>query len=177
MDMARKKRKVKRVAGRIRRPKEGKERRKELYIFAAVMVVSLAILIVITWYVLQPKEETPKTFSANIIITQAGTGKEAGVACLAKYGIDRSTVVFVYGPLCVYSRQMEPLVQQLQGKGESFFWASTANGTAMQIVSECLSEVAKLDSTPEFICPANGRSSQGPFASIDEMSAFVFQCG
>lgn len=177
MDMARKKRRAKRTARRIRRPNVRKEKKRELYIFAAVMIIALAVLIAITWYVLQPKEETPKTFSANITITEAGTGKEVGVACLAKYGISGSTVVFVYGPLCTYSRQMEPWVQQLQGEGASFFWASTANGTAMQIVSECLSGVAKLDSTPEFICPANGRSYQGPFTSIDEMNAFVSQCG
>jgi hypothetical protein len=175
--MARKKKKARRTARRIQKPKIMKERKRELYIFAGIMIIALAILIAITWYVLQPKEETPKAFSASIVITQAGTGERAGVDCLAKYGISGSTVVFVYGPLCTYSRQMEPWVQQLQGKGENFFWASTANGTAMQIVSECLSGVAKLDSTPEFICPANGRSSSGPFTSIDEMSAFVSQCG
>lgn len=96
-------------------------------------------------------------------------------SCMARYSISTGTVVFMYATDCAYSKVMIPYVRQLESEGYKFYWADTANGSALQPVTNCLKDVAAMASTPEFICPAKDKGRIGAF-SLEELRGFAENC-
>lgn len=96
--------------------------------------------------------------------------------CLAKYGLDDKTVIFIYEDACEYSQQNVPFVRQLEAAGHKFYWAKPSSPSSIIPITACLEGVAKLSGTPEFVCPAKRKSELGAFGSKDELLAFVMEC-
>lgn len=97
------------------------------------------------------------------------------LSCLQKYGLTDKFTFFIYADWCPYCAKMKPWVQQLQEK-HNIVWINAENSSAVKIISECLSGIAQLKYIPEFVCPANGESHIGAFASIEEMDSFMTKC-
>jgi hypothetical protein len=140
-----------------------------------IAAVGIAVFIIIPWGS-QGGEISNSEFGINLTNYSNNKLPQTSTECLATYSIESSRVVFIYSDTCVYSNQMKPWVQQLEGQGYKFLWVNIKNSSAIQIVSTCLSNVLRFEGTPEFICPSNEKSVVGIFTSIGEMENFANAC-
>ena len=166
--------------------RKDKKKDRDLLLMVSLFITSAALLIGIIWFLLNPvtTEQPPVSESLSTNLPSKSYGGEgvitkgnikSAMECLKDYGIDKNAVVFIYSTQCPYSRSMEPAVSQLENEGYKFFWLNVENGTALQIVSECLSGIADLSGTPEFVCAATNRSKVSTM-SIDELRLFAESC-
>lgn len=156
---------------------------KEFIFMLALFVVAIVAIGGIIIFVLGPPAEESPTVGASNYTLPANVTVDSkyipGVldpkACLARYGIASSTVVFIYADDCPFSNTMLPLVQQLGGEGYVFYFANAANGSALQPVTSCLGDIAQMTSTPEFVCANNAQSRLGTL-SLEQLRGFAEDC-
>jgi len=148
-------------------------------------VLALLSLLVLVYFVfpnlfevsgLEGRAETLNATSINVSVTGGQQLSADREACLKSFGIESGTVIYVYSDTCAFSARMTPWVLELQNKGYKFFLANTDNATAMNAVATCLSDIAGMESTPEFVCPADGKSAVGTFPSIEDLKGFADAC-
>jgi hypothetical protein len=150
--------------------------------FAGILVIALVSLLILVYFVfpnLFEVGEQVKSLNATSIDVTVTGGQQPSAdreACLKLFGIESETVIYIYSDTCAFSAQMTPWVQELQNKGYKFFLANTKNIAAIDAVATCLSDVASMESTPEFVCPANGKSAVGTFSSAEDLKRFADAC-
>jgi len=153
--------------------------------FAVILALLLVSLFILTYFIFPDLFQLNNGASANatlnpISVTVVGSQNvnltKDRALCLGTFGIDQTATVYIYSDACTFSKEMTPLVTELQNKGYKFFLANTNNATAMNAVSTCLSDVAGLGYTPEFVCPRTGKNYVGVFVSPEDLIRFVNNC-
>lgn len=156
--------------------------REFVFMLALFIVAIVAIGWIIMFVLGPPGEEVPAVGASNYTLPSNVTidsryipGVLDPKACLARYGIASSVVVFIYAGDCPFSTAMQPIVRQLQDEGYVFYLANVANGSALQPVTNCLGDIAQMTSTPEFVCATNAQSRLGTLA-LEQLRGFAEDC-
>ena len=168
----------KRSRKRQKKPVKSKKDSRELLIIFFIAVVSLFALSLLLFPGLFDVVQGPGQINATAVTVTITRQQEklSPTECLGKLGISEDTVFFFSSNRCTFSQEMKPSVIELQNKGYKFFFANIENVSAVNTLTTCLSSIANLSFTPEFICPATGESFVGSFSGIDELKAFADRC-
>ncbi|MEM2974174.1 MAG: hypothetical protein QW112_00905 [Candidatus Micrarchaeia archaeon] len=143
-----------------------------LIIFIGIFVIAMAGIVA---FALLYSRASPRPSAESI--SPASEGQPMGIQkCLARYGLDSTQVFFIYSDTCSFSQKMKPWVTLLESSGYRFVWANIDDASAIQLVSSCLTGIVRFAGTPEFVCPANGKSASGAFGSISDLENFVKEC-
>lgn len=153
--------------------------RNEMPIIIALMIISLFIII---YFIAPGMLGIAKTNVAsvnasefNVVITSEGN--PMGMSeCLSNNGLNESRIIYIYSDNCMYAQSNTPWVIDLNNNGYDIYMANTNDPETMNVVTSCLSRVAQLSGTPEFICPAKNESVLGPFNSETDLKEFVNSC-
>jgi hypothetical protein len=153
--------------------------REFLFMFLLFIVAAVIVGWIVLFVLNVPPEENISSESNAVSVSAVIDSKYLPTSldpksCLARYGIEKTTVIFIYADDCVYSKAMMPIVEQLEKEGYSFYFANTANGSALQPVVACLKNIAQMSSTPEFVC-VNNKSHVGTW-SIELLRGFAEEC-
>jgi thiol-disulfide isomerase/thioredoxin len=149
---------------------------KELILFFFIFIISILILIgILFFFRSESKIENVGPTSINTAaIRVEGTERESLNECLSRFGITEDTIIFIYSEDCPYSRQVMPAVSELKKRYKVYF-ADVKNATTPELVMSCLYGIASYTSTPEFVCPANGKDLIGAVEQ-PELEKFFEEC-
>jgi thiol-disulfide isomerase/thioredoxin len=157
---------------------KGKKIDKEFLLFFSILIISIGLLIGILIFFRSQSETEIKgpTTVINTItnVTVKEEKTESMEECLLRFNLTEDTIIFIYSDTCPYSRQMFGIVDELKKEYKVYF-ANVADSKTPTLVFSCLSNVAQYRATPEFVCPANGKSLLGAVEKY-ELEKFFEDC-
>ena len=115
------------------------------------------------------KEEEISPVSEIALITASVVSDE----CIAKYDITKDTVIFVYSDSCPHCQNMKPLIEELEGQGYNFYWATGSDAKSQELLSDCFADIMT-GYIPQFICPDGVEHTGG--MPIEDLKDFADKC-
>ncbi|MEW6328861.1 MAG: hypothetical protein AB1468_01960 [Candidatus Micrarchaeota archaeon] len=99
------------------------------------------------------------------------------LACLAKYGVQKNSVIFYYADWCSYSQEMIPWARALEAEGYGFEWVEMSDANKTMLADECLGSIIQFaEGVPQFACAASNSLHIGEFDSREDMRDFAQKC-